>query len=230
MQISCGVVGCIRYACAVMMIARVILCSVALSVPVHAALEWENDFQEFERKASDGKLEVQFRYKNTGTTPVVIKNVEASCNCTTAEIDRREIRPGEGGVLDAVFTFGKRVGMQQKSIVVETSDNVVKELRFRVKIADRVKVEPSSLVWGKGDAVPKKVMVYTLDGYVIPQIRAVPTDARLTATLEAVREGEVYEVTVRRKPGNEPFTAKLRVETGHGTPLAGVKVVPVTVE
>ena len=72
-------------------------------------------------------------------------------------------------------------------------------------------------------------MVYAQDGYVIPQIRAVPTDPRLTATVKTVKPGEVYEVTVSRKAVG-PFAAKLRVETGHGTPQAGVKTIPVTVE
>lgn len=222
----------------------VMKCAVAMTcflIPFSGfgALEWERDEVEFERKAADASLEVRYRYKNSGVTAVVIKNVEASCNCTTAEVSKTAVGPGESGELLAVFTFGKRVGLQRKKIVVETDDQQVKELRFKVQIADRVKVEPQALTWAPGEArATRKVMVYAQDGYRIPQIRAVPTDARLSAVVKTVKAGEVYEVEVMlQEPkvaaepkAHEPFTAKLRVETGYGTPLAGVQIIPVAVE
>ncbi|MCU0389006.1 MAG: DUF1573 domain-containing protein, partial [Chitinophagaceae bacterium] len=56
------------------------------------------------------KLEVIFEYKNAGTKPLVIKNVQATCGCTVPEIPKEPVMPGKNGFIKAVFDSQGRPG------------------------------------------------------------------------------------------------------------------------
>jgi hypothetical protein len=50
---------------------------------------------------SDNKY--TFRFKNTGTEPLVISDAKASCGCTVPRKPEKPIMPGESGEMDVVF-------------------------------------------------------------------------------------------------------------------------------
>ena len=61
---------------------------------------------------TDGeKVEYSYRFKNTGTNPLVIIDAHASCGCTVPEKPENAIMPGETGFLKVVFnSSGKSNG------------------------------------------------------------------------------------------------------------------------
>ncbi|MEI9956761.1 MAG: DUF1573 domain-containing protein [Ferruginibacter sp.] len=61
---------------------------------------------------TDGeKVEFSYRFKNTGTNPLVIIDAHASCGCTVPEKPENAIMPGETGFLKVVFnSSGKSNG------------------------------------------------------------------------------------------------------------------------
>ena len=61
----------------------------------------EYDFGKI--KQSDGAVSTTFRVMNNGSEDVIIEEVLTSCSCTTAEIDKKILRPNEGGILKVVF-------------------------------------------------------------------------------------------------------------------------------
>src|SRR5690606_3303609 len=48
-----------------------------------AMLEVENDSYDFGEIKEGEKVEHEFRFINTGSSPLIISNVQASCGCTT---------------------------------------------------------------------------------------------------------------------------------------------------
>jgi hypothetical protein len=64
-------------------------------------------------KGSDGSCE--FVFKNTGKTPLILNNVQASCGCTVPEWTREPVQPGKSGVIKVkyntqiVSTFNKSI-------------------------------------------------------------------------------------------------------------------------
>lgn len=46
-------------------------------------------------KEENGPAEFDFKFKNTGSEPLKILNVKASCGCTTPNWTREEVAPGE---------------------------------------------------------------------------------------------------------------------------------------
>lgn len=66
-------------------------------------------------------VEFNFRFKNTGTEPLVVTNVSASCGCTVPEKPEQPIRPGETGFIKAKFDSDKRPGETLKTVTVTSN-------------------------------------------------------------------------------------------------------------
>ncbi|MCO5240685.1 MAG: DUF1573 domain-containing protein [Chitinophagaceae bacterium] len=64
------------------------------------------------------KIEIVYRFKNTGDKPLVIKDVRPSCGCTVAEKPLEPIAPGKEGSIKAVFDSQNKPGPAHKTITV----------------------------------------------------------------------------------------------------------------
>lgn len=64
------------------------------------------------------KIEVAYRFKNTGSKPLVIKDVQPSCGCTVAEKPEEPIAPGGEGVIKGIFNSANKPGPNHKTITV----------------------------------------------------------------------------------------------------------------
>ncbi|MBI5817247.1 MAG: DUF1573 domain-containing protein [Candidatus Yonathbacteria bacterium] len=75
------------------------------STPVHGPhltlAPEEYDFGKI--RQSSGTVSKAFTVFNNGSEDVTIDEVLTSCSCTTAEIDKKLLRPGEQGTLTVVF-------------------------------------------------------------------------------------------------------------------------------
>ncbi|MEZ4774067.1 MAG: DUF1573 domain-containing protein [Bacteroidia bacterium] len=60
----------------------------------------------------------QFKFKNTGTEPLVLTRVKASCGCTTPSYSKDPIPPGQEGFIDVVFNSAGKSGVQNKTVTV----------------------------------------------------------------------------------------------------------------
>ncbi|PVD51315.1 DUF1573 domain-containing protein [Terrimonas sp.] len=67
------------------------------------------------------KIEVAYRFKNTGNKPLVIKDVRPSCGCTVAEKPEEPIAPGGEGIIKGVFNSANKLGPNHKTIHVVTN-------------------------------------------------------------------------------------------------------------
>jgi hypothetical protein len=75
-------------------------------------------------KITDGeKVEFSFRFKNSGTKPLIITNASASCGCTVPEKPEAPIKPGETGFIKVAFNSQGRVGNAHKEVNVTSNAN-----------------------------------------------------------------------------------------------------------
>ncbi len=82
-------------------------------------IQWIDSTHQNLGKVKEGSvLEVSWRFKNTGTKPLIISNVNASCGCTVAEKPEAPVAAGEEGVIKAKFDSKDRQGMQRKDVYV----------------------------------------------------------------------------------------------------------------
>jgi len=77
-------------------------------------------------KVTEGEMvEFSYRFKNTGSNPLVISNATASCGCTVPEKPEAPIKPGEQGYIKVKFNSEGRVGMAHKTVTVTSNANPV---------------------------------------------------------------------------------------------------------
>ncbi|HZL09792.1 MAG TPA: DUF1573 domain-containing protein [Prolixibacteraceae bacterium] len=68
-----------------------------------------------------GAQTVSFNFKNEGTVPLILNNVQASCGCTTPEWTREPIAPGAKGVIKVSYDPRNRPGVFNKTIRVSSN-------------------------------------------------------------------------------------------------------------
>lgn len=64
------------------------------------------------------KAEFSFRFKNTGTKPLIVESATAGCGCTVPEKPEKPIMPGETGFIKVVFNSQGKVGPNTKNVTV----------------------------------------------------------------------------------------------------------------
>ena len=75
-------------------------------------------------KVTDGeKVKYSYRFKNTGTKPLVIVEASSTCGCTVPEKPEKPIMPGETSFIKIVFDSKGRVGSTHKLIKVISNAN-----------------------------------------------------------------------------------------------------------
>jgi hypothetical protein len=79
----------------------------------------EHDFGTFKEEA--GRQTFDFIVTNTGTDPLVIQNVVASCGCTTPEWTKQPIAAGAKGKVTAIYDPQGRPGPFNKTLSVYTN-------------------------------------------------------------------------------------------------------------
>jgi hypothetical protein len=105
----------------------------------YTTIEWMETSKNFGKVTEGQKVEVAFHFKNTGNKPLVIERVQPGCGCTVAETPKEPIQPGKEGVIKGAFDSNGRVGMQHKSIYVETNtkDKQSHELVFELEVVKK---------------------------------------------------------------------------------------------
>lgn len=84
----------------------------------YAVLEVENDTYDFGVVSEGDKVKHEYVFTNTGTTPLIINSVRASCGCTTPNYPKEPIKPGEQSKIEVVFDTSNQPGMQHKVITM----------------------------------------------------------------------------------------------------------------
>jgi hypothetical protein len=62
-----------------------------------------------------------FKFKNTGTQPLVIKNARGTCGCTVPKWPNEAIQPGKTGTIEVKYDTN-RAGGFKKDVFVETNE------------------------------------------------------------------------------------------------------------
>jgi hypothetical protein len=77
--------------------------------------EMEHDFGAIDQDTKNTKI---FTFTNTGENPLIISNATGSCGCTVPNYPRNPIAPGETGEIEVVYSPGKQVNQQTKTVSI----------------------------------------------------------------------------------------------------------------
>lgn len=88
-------------------------------------IEFENSTYDFGTIDEGEKVQYAYKFKNTGTEPLVISNAKGSCGCTVPNWPREPIAPGGTGEIMVEFDSkgkGKEGGQKQTKRVTVTAN------------------------------------------------------------------------------------------------------------
>jgi hypothetical protein len=178
-----------------------------------AALQWDNRQVQLAAKPGDKEAVVAFSFKNIGVNTVTITQIQSTCGCTTADLAKRTYAPGEAGEIKAVFTFGDRVGLQEKSIEVAIDDpsSPAVSLVLRITIPEMITCTPRLLLWTKGGAITEQsAIIAAVDFRSLASVEITgPTPTEITQRIEPVEPGKKYRLIVRPLDGTKTTNAAL---------------------
>jgi hypothetical protein len=102
-------------------------------------IQWIDSVKNIGRITEGEKVEITFRFRNTGNNPLVINNVVASCGCTVAEKPEQPVSPGKEGMVKAAFNSQGRTGTNHKTITVySNTTEPTSQVSFDVEVLKSV--------------------------------------------------------------------------------------------
>ncbi len=76
---------------------------------------------DFGKIAEGEVVEYNYRFKNTGTKPLIITSVGASCGCTVPEKPEEPVKPGDIGFIKVKFNSINHPGKAHKTVTVSSN-------------------------------------------------------------------------------------------------------------
>jgi plastocyanin len=81
-------------------------------------MKFEKETHDFGKIKQGDIVNYEFKFTNTGKSPLIITGAQASCGCTTPEWPKQPIKPGENGSIKVTFNSKGKMGLQDKQILV----------------------------------------------------------------------------------------------------------------
>ena len=86
-----------------------------------AAITFEQITYDFGQVNEGDKVSYQFKFKNTGKSPLIISNAMASCGCTAPDYPKTPVAPGQDGLISVLFNSANQSGKQNKIITITSN-------------------------------------------------------------------------------------------------------------
>ncbi len=97
------------------------------TVPADAPVfKFEKESFDFGQITDGEKVSHDFKFTNTGKTPLIITSATATCGCTVPDYPKEPVAPGAEGIIRVVFNSAGKLGMQNK--VVTITANTIPEI------------------------------------------------------------------------------------------------------
>lgn len=98
-------------------------------------IEFEESIFDFGQIKEGEVVEHVYTYTNSGTAPVILSQVSASCGCTTPSYTQKPVLPGKSGEIKVSFASDGQVGKQQKIVtVVSNAENGVTTVQLKGEV------------------------------------------------------------------------------------------------
>lgn len=91
-------------------------------------MKFDKDTHDFGKIKAGDKVTYEFKFTNTGKSPLIISDAVASCGCTKPEWPKTPIKPGENAAIRVTFNSAGKVGLQDKQITITANTNPAQNL------------------------------------------------------------------------------------------------------
>jgi hypothetical protein len=81
-------------------------------------IEFDKTEHDFGKVIRGEIVSYRFKFKNTGSSDLIIANISAACGCTASEYPKEPIAPGEENYIEVVFKSAGKKGFQNKTLEI----------------------------------------------------------------------------------------------------------------
>ena len=86
-------------------------------------MKFDKDIHDFGKIKSGDKVTYDFKFTNTGKSPLIITDAVATCGCTKPVWPNAPIKPGESAAINVTFNSAGKMGLQDKMITITANTN-----------------------------------------------------------------------------------------------------------
>ena len=83
-----------------------------------AKFEFDEKIKTFDDIKEGEKVEVEYKFRNVGNSPLLITSAKSTCGCTVPEFPKDPIAPGDSSSIKVKFDSENRPGFQTKPISI----------------------------------------------------------------------------------------------------------------
>ncbi len=91
---------------------------VAVDSTMAPVIKFEQDVYEFGKIKQGESVSYDFKFVNTGKSPLIIKDAQATCGCTVPEFPKEPIPAGGSGLVKVTFNSAGKEGLQDKVVTL----------------------------------------------------------------------------------------------------------------
>ena len=168
-----------------------------------STLVWDRTEVRIEMGPDEEETRASFKVTNEGEKVVRIARVKSNCGCTNTILNKKILPPGESAEIVAIFSKGKRQGLNRNRLQVYLDSQVdaIVTLKMNVQIPALIEAQPQIVFWKpESSKTPRRVHLL-IDERHIDQILQIDYDrSRLTVTQESGNLKNNNAILLKVKP------------------------------
>ncbi len=152
-----------------------------------STLVWDQTEVRIEMGPDEEEVRASFKVTNEGEKVVRIARVESNCGCTNTILNKKILPPGESAEIVAIFSKGKRQGLNRNRLQVYLDSQVdaLVTLKMNVQIPALIEAQPQIVFWKPESPKSSLPVRLVMDERYIDQILQIDYDrSRLIVTQE----------------------------------------------
>lgn len=184
----------------------------------------EEPIFDFGSRDASEVVEHTFELKNTGTSDLVISAVRPACGCTTAQVEKTVITPGETSNLGAQLSLAGRSGEIQKPILIESNDPQNSSIQLAIKgiVWADFECNPSLLTLRKDSPeapASGSLILKSLKNWPLEILEAKSESGKLKIRWDKFSDENAFQITANLEERFQPgqYGDKIVLETNHAT-------------
>lgn len=98
---------------------------------VASPVSWKSENIDLGEIPQGKPKSLDFEFKNTGKTDIIITNVKAACGCTATDYTKTPIKPGQTAKVTATYNAAAKGGFTKTVTVTTNAEETPKVLTFK---------------------------------------------------------------------------------------------------
>ena len=158
---------------------------------------------------------------NTGTSPLIIEQVNSPCKCSTTELEKTTIAPKDSALLLITFDSHSFEGEVDKEILIVSNNAEERNVsvRFSANVIYELSLLPKSLSFGEVPVGQREQLILSIknQGRTAIRLRKISAHSKnlkITLAAKMLKPGTSTTLTVSIKPLHEGLDkGEIRIET-----------------